>query len=198
MTRRSRLALATLLVGAILAASAQAAVAGTHPGKRLAAALVAGKKGPGGGPRRLERGIVQFAGGGSIVLRELDGSVVTIAVVPQTLIVVNKQPSTLAEIQVGFVAEVLHFGNGPAVGIKAVGLARQQRDRGAVQSVGPASFVLVTAAGPVTVSVGPTTLILLNGRPVALADLKPGDLVVAVHHGSSPATEVRALGRRAR
>jgi hypothetical protein len=198
MTRVTRVLIVTLLAGVLLALSVDvASAAPRQPDGRLAARVVLLKKFARVGPRRIERGIVQSVGNGSIVLRELDGSAVTLAVVPQTQILVNRQPATLADVQVGFVAQVLLFGNGPAVSITAVGVVRPQRDRGVVQSVGAASLVLVTASGPVTIAVGPSTLIQLNGHPAALSDLRAGDVAAAVHTGSSPASEIRAVGRRA-
>jgi hypothetical protein len=148
--------------------------------------------------RKVERGVVQSAGGTSIVLRELDGSVVTVAVVPQTQIIVNRQPAGLTSIQPGFVAEVVHFGSGPAVSIVAIGVAKPTRDRGVVQSVGSSSLVLSTSSGPVTINVGPGTTVSLNGRPAALGELRAGDLAEAAHVGASPAIEIRAVGRRGR
>jgi len=197
MTRTACTLLAVLLAAALalpataLADGDRGDKSGDHVRIRLA------KAGP-PKTRKVERGVVQSAGGGSIVLRELDGSVVTVAVVPQTQIVVNKRPGSLGEIQAGFVAEVVHFGSGPAVAISAVGVVKPTRDRGVVQSIGSSSFVLSTSSGPVTITVGPGTTIMLNGRAALLSELRPGDLAEAAHAGSSPATEIRALGRRGR
>jgi hypothetical protein len=188
------------LVAAFLVASLAlpgAALAGRHGGPPEKASLLKGGPSP-KQPRKVEQGVVQSAGAGTIVLRELDGSIVAIAVVPQTQIVLNKQPATLADIQPGFVAIVLHFGSGPAVAISAIGIVKPTRDRGVIQSVGASSFVLSTASGPVTINVGQATALLLNGRPAGIADLRAGDLAEAAHVGANPAIEIRAFGRRGR
>ena len=60
-----------------------------------------------------DRGVVQRVSPERLVLRELDGSLVTITIGPRTRVRVNGLPSTIAVIRPGFVATAVHDGNAP-------------------------------------------------------------------------------------
>ena len=63
----------------------------------------------------IDQGIVQSVGSDQIVLRALDGSVTSFAVSAATRVRLNGQPSSLANLQPGYVASVVHNGTAPAV-----------------------------------------------------------------------------------
>jgi len=173
---RTRLALLSIcLIGALLAAGAASARMGN---------LV------------VDKGIVQSVSAGQVVLRALDGSTITITVGPKTRVFLNDSPAPLSAIQPGYVAGALHDGSKPAVYVRAVGRAPLVVDKGVIMSVGSGSLVLRTPAGPVTITVGPTTTIMLNGQPASLADLRPGYAAEVAHRGSDPALQIRALGKK--
>jgi len=146
----------------------------------------------------LDRGIVQSVSAGQLVLRALDGSTITITVGPHTKVYLNDVSAPLSAIQPGYVVGALHDGSRPAVYVRAVGRAALVDDKGIIVSVSSTSLVLRTAAGPVTITVGPTTGVQVNGRPAGLADLRPGYAAEVIHRGSDPAVTIRAtrVGRK--
>ena len=173
---RTRLTLLSIfLIGALLAAGAASA--------RTAGLVV-------------DKGIVQSVSAGQVVLRALDGSTITITVGPKTRVFLNDSPAPLSAIQPGYVAGALHDGSKPAVYVRAVGRAPLVADKGVIISVSSGSLVLRTLAGPVTITVGPSTAVMLNGQPASLADLRPGYAAEVTHRGSDPALQIRALGRK--
>ena len=146
----------------------------------------------------IDRGIVQSVSSTQIVLRGLDGSTLTLAVGPRTLVLLNGQPSTLSAIQPGFAAAVAHNGSRPARAVRAFGQKRaaKQIDKGVVVSVSPSLLVLRQLDGTImSVSVNEHTQVVLDGVPASLASLKPGFLAAALHFGTAPARQVRALRR---
>src|SRR4029079_19455697 len=58
--------------------------------------------------RSTDRGVVQSIDSSQIVLRALDGGVVTYSIVPRTVVRLNGVPATIADIHPGFVARVVH------------------------------------------------------------------------------------------
>ncbi len=173
---RTRLTLLSIcLIGALLAAGAASA--------RTGGAV-------------LDRGIVQSVSAGQVVLRALDGSTITITIGPKTRVFLNDSPAPLSSIQPGYVAGALHDGGRPAVYIRAVGRAPVTVDRGVITAVSSGSLTLRTAAGPVTLTVGPTTAVMINGQPASVTDLHPGYAAEVAHRGSDPAIQIRAQGRR--
>jgi hypothetical protein len=147
----------------------------------------------------LDRGIVQSVSAGQLVLRALDGSTITITVGTHTKVYLNDAPAPLSAIQPGYVVGALHDGSRPAVYVRAVGrVAVAVVDKGIILSVSSTSLVLRTAAGPITIPVGPSTAVQLNGRSAGLADLRPGYAAEVTHRGTDPALTIRAtrVGRR--
>jgi len=162
-------------------------------------ALVAGA--PAGAARvglTTDRGIVQSVSPLQLVLRSLDGSTLVFQIRPRTVILVNGQPATVSALQAGFAATVVHDAQGRAYEIRAIGQKRAERqiDKGVVVSVSPGLLVLKQADGSVvSIQLGPRTVVTLDGLPARITDLRPGDLAAALHYGSAPAREVRALPR---
>jgi hypothetical protein len=66
-----------------------------------------------------DRGRVQQVSPSALVLRELDNSVVTIEVSPQTVVKVNGRPATLAQIKKRFQATTLRVDGGAATLVRA-------------------------------------------------------------------------------
>lgn len=144
----------------------------------------------------LDRGIVQSVSSAQVVLRALDGSTITITVGPRTRVFLNSDPAPLNAIQPGYVAGALHDGNRPAVYVRAVGRAPLVVDKGVIASVSSTSLALRTAGGVVTITVGPSTSVQLNGQSANLGDLRPGYAAEVAHRGSEPALTIRARGSR--
>ena len=144
----------------------------------------------------LDRGVVQSVSATQVVLRALDGRTITITVGPKTHVFLNDSPAPLSAIQPGYVAGALHDGARPAVYVRAVGRAPIVVDKGLIVSVSATSLVLRTGAGVVTIPIGSTTSIQLNGSPVGVGDLRPGYAAEVAHRGSEPAIQIRARGGR--
>ena len=147
---------------------------------------------------QVDRGVVQSISSSQIVLRGLDGSTLSFAIVPRTVVLLNGSPSSASAIQPGFTAQVAHTAAGKALVIRAFGKPRavKQVDKGAIVSVSSSLIVLRQADGStVSVSVGLQTSVVLNGVPASLSDLRPGYLAAVLHYGAQPAREVRAQKR---
>ena len=132
-------------------------------------------------------GIVQAIRGRVVLVRELDGRVVHVRVGPQTAVYVDGARTGIGKLEPGFVvtftgAELRASDPSPA------------GPRGTVvQSVGANAVVVTRPNGSThTIAVGPATRLLLNGRPVSLGELRPGDVLVkAVGKGKRPALALR-------
>jgi len=176
--RRWRLGLATALVLATLC------VAGTASAASAAVTI--------------DRGVVQSVSPTQIVLRELDGSSVALAVGPTTRVLLNGLPAQLGEIQPGFVAAVTHNGARPARVVRAFGRVVTVVDRGVVVSASAAQLVVRRLGGGlVTVQLVGKTIIRLNGGRATAADIRPGMLARVVHTRAGVALLVQLVGRRA-
>jgi hypothetical protein len=69
-------------------------------------------------------------------------------------------------------------------------------DRGLLVRVRPAAIVVRELDGSrVRITVSRRTVVVLDGRPAALAQLQPGDVVFVVHFGARPAARIRAFSR---
>ncbi len=72
----------------------------------------------------VDRGVVQRVAEGRLVLRALDGSVVTVAVGRRTRVFLNGTRAPLRSVEPGFVAVVTRAQNGPARTVRAFGRVR--------------------------------------------------------------------------
>jgi hypothetical protein len=80
------------------------------------------------GGETVDRGVVQSVSAEGIVLRQLDGTTIELALGTTTRFRLNGEPSWLASIRPGFVAAVVHDGEAPAVVVRAFGrFARLER-----------------------------------------------------------------------
>ena len=68
---------------------------------------------------RVDRGFIRSKANGSLVLRERDGSLVTIAVAPNAVITVRGQPAAYSALRKGMVATVIRDGDAPATEVRA-------------------------------------------------------------------------------
>jgi hypothetical protein len=131
MRRRSKalwMVAALLAVNAILlAAQPGLALPGALPnslgdyffGPKLVRADVLVKDGGALHLYRVDRGFIRSKANGSLVLRERDGSLVTIAVAPNAAITVNGQPAPYSALRRGMAATVIRDGDAPATEVRA-------------------------------------------------------------------------------
>jgi hypothetical protein len=73
----------------------------------------------------LDRGRVQSTSTSTLVLKERDGSVVTVPVSSTTKVRVNGQPGSLSDVQVGFLAVTVRVDGGAAKRVHAFDPARR-------------------------------------------------------------------------
>ncbi len=148
------------------------------------------------GERTIDGGIVQSVGSGQIVLRSLDGSVVSFAVSPRTRVKVNGVRASLRDIGPGFVARVVHDGAAPAMLVQAFGAATTATDRGIVTALTKSAVTLRTTGGAsVTVQLDGSTRYRFLGLPGRRFFARPGAVVAVTHAADGPATVVNVLKR---
>lgn len=83
----------------------------------------------------------------------------------------------------------LAFAAPAAAGVRDV-------DRGVVLRVRPHMIVLLELDGSrARIPVSPRTIVLLDGRPAQLADLRRGDIAFVLHFKHRPALRIRAFSR---
>ncbi|HZT15548.1 MAG TPA: hypothetical protein VFA19_06325 [Gaiellaceae bacterium] len=69
-------------------------------------------------------------------------------------------------------------------------------DRGVVLRVRPHAILIQELDGSrARIVVTPRTVIVLDGRPATLSELRRGDVVFVVHVGRRPARQIRAFSR---
>ena len=129
------------------------------------------------------------------MLRALDGSVVSFAVSSATRVKLNGVQVSLADIQPGFVASVVHRGRAPATVIRAFGKPATVTDRGVVTALDKTAITLRTAAGAtISVPLDAGTRFRL-GEPGKRAFARPGALVAVQHAADGAARIVNVLKR---
>jgi hypothetical protein len=163
----------------------------------LATLVLAGTASAGLRDLTVDRGVVQSVSGTQIVLRELDGSSVTLTVNGTTRVLLNGSPAQLTDIRPGFVAAVAHNGARPARVIRAFGRVATNVDRGVIASVSARQFVLRRADGSLlTLRITPSTRVRLNGFPATPAAIRPGRLARVTYAPDGKAKLVQLAGRR--
>ena len=116
---------ALLLVNAILLAaqpgwSALPGSLGSYFfGPKLVRAEVLGKDAGALHVYRVDRGVIRSKAGGSLLLREGDGTVVTIAVAPSATITIGGQAAPYSALRRGMVATVIREGDAAATEVRA-------------------------------------------------------------------------------
>jgi hypothetical protein len=159
----------------------------------VAAAALAAASAVAAGNRVVERGIVQSVEPSQVVLRALDGTDVTIAVGPATRVRLNGQPTMLASILRGYVAEAVTAGNGPAIVIRAFGRIEQGVEIGRLVRMRPRALVVRSDAGTVRIGLGARTRVWRAGKVVRVRTLRPGMRVQVVRGPSGGARVVLVL-----
>ena len=163
----------------------------------LASLVLAGTAGAGLRDLTIDRGIVQSVSASQIVLRELDGSTVSLAVDSATLVLLNGSPAQLTDIQPGFVAAVAHNRAQPARAVRAFGRLAANVDRGVIASVSGRQFVLRLVDGSsLTLHITARTRVRLNGSAATPAAIRPGRLARVTHTVDGKAQLVQLIGRR--
>jgi hypothetical protein len=163
----------------------------------LASLALAGTAGAAPRDLTIDRGVVQSVSATQIVLRELDGSLVALAVNGATQVLVNGSPAQLADIQPGFVAAVAHNGSRPARIVRAFGRVAATVDRGTIASVSPGQLVLRRADGSLlTLRITTATRVRLNGLPATPAAIRRGQLARVTYLPGGNAKLVQLVGRR--
>ena len=143
-----------------------------------------------------DRGIVQSVGAGQIVLRALDGSVVSFTVSPATRVKLNGVRASLANVRPGSVASVVHDGSAPAVVIRAFGRPVTVTERGVVIALTRTAITLRAGGGAtVTVSLDTNTRFRFLGSAARRFLARPGAIVAVTHPVDGPATVVNVLER---
>ncbi len=69
--------------------------------------------------RQIDKGVVVSVSPTLLVLRGLDGTLVSVSVNAQTQVTLNDAYATLSELRPGFLAAALHFGPAPAKSVAA-------------------------------------------------------------------------------
>jgi hypothetical protein len=143
-----------------------------------------------------DSGVVQSVSPTALNLRELDGTVVSLAVGPATRVRVNGKPARLEDVRPGFVATVLHIGAQPAVAVRAFGKIPVLVDRGVVTSLSPGTIALRREDGTtVTVPLDGATKFRRLGVAARRAAARPGAVVAVTHPDGGTARVVNVLRR---
>ena len=146
--------------------------------------------------RITDRGVVQSIDSSQIVLRALDGAVVTYSIVPGTVVRLNGAPAAIADIRPGFVARVVHDARAHALVIAAFGAPVTTTDRGVVTVISRNAITLrVAGGGGLTVALNAGTRFKFRGAPARRALVRPGAQVAVTHAADAPATVVNVLKR---
>ncbi len=145
----------------------------------------------------VDRGVVQSADSMELVLRALDGTVVTYTVTPRTRVRVNRERAAIADVAPGYVATVRHDRKMRALLVEAVGTpAGTTTDRGMVTALTRTSITLRAAdGGTLTVMLDRRTRFRLFGRAAGWRVARPGTLVTVAHAPDAPALVVNVLKR---
>ena len=70
---------------------------------------------------RIDRGVLRGKPAGALVLRERDGTLVTIAVAPTAAVTMGGHPTSLGALRRGMTLTVIRDGDAPAIEVRAGG-----------------------------------------------------------------------------
>jgi len=140
---------------------------------------------------QIDRGVVQTVSPTRLVLRELDGSLVGIAVGPATRVRVNGLASSIDIVRPGFVATAVHDGDAPAAVIRAFGRVPVTSERGIVVAVAARRLTFRTASGPnLVLRITARTRIRVRVRPATVAALRPGRVADVTYTAAGEALRI--------
>jgi hypothetical protein len=182
-----------------LAASAAAAgppASSLPPGWSHAAVNVVGPKGQ-AHTVIYDRGKVTAVGSLTLTLKELDGSVVMVAVAPNAAVKLNGAPATLAQVQAGDSATTMGIDGAPATQLEATSPPQPPvNTQGRVLAVSSSSLTLKEQNGTVvTIQVAPNASVKVNGQSAQLSQIQPGFSATTAAVGDLPAKAVRSNGK---
>jgi len=148
-------------------------------------------KGP---PARSGQGIVLSVSARAVVLKELDGSTVSVPVDAKTRVLVDGKPASLRAVKPGFVAVAKWRAGKATQELQALNAT----DVAVVESVSADAVVVQEARGStVTIPVDAKTRVFVDGKPASLRAVKPGYYTVVTNvkgsKGNKPASELRFL-----
>ena len=144
----------------------------------------------------VDEGVVQSVGQGQLVLKALDGSVLTFTVTAGTKVRLNGTPAAVTAIAPGFVATVVHDKRAVASQIRAFGTLTPVTARGVVAAVTPRAITVRVAGGAtLTLKVDRTTRFRFKGQPVGRGLARPGATVAITHAADQTALVVNVLKR---
>lgn len=134
-------------------------------------------------------GIVQSVGAEAVVVRELDGSTVSIPVAASTRVFVDGRRASLRDVGPGFVASASWKAAKAAAELQSFDPSASVA---VVQSVSAHAVVVTDGAGStITIRVTPKTRVLVDGKPTSIGAVEAGDSLVM--NGGKPASELRFL-----
>jgi len=147
---------------------------------------------------------VQAVSAGAIVLRQLDGSTVSISVGSGTQVFVDGKKASLSDVKAGYIASAAWKAGGAARVLQTFDLSARHPVRvGVVGSVSAGAVVVretgaTAAAGgaTVTIAVNAKTRVLIDGKPAKLTAVAAGYTVVIAANdpkAGRPAHELRFL-----
>jgi hypothetical protein len=147
---------------------------------------------------QIDQGVVQSIAGGTVILKELDGSAVSIPVDQGTVILVDGRQGDLRNVKPGFVAIAKWKPGGTAQLLQAFNLSPQSGEGIAtVRSLRPNAVIVTAADGStVTIHTNANTRVLIDGKQATLRGVKAGFTLVttaATTRGHKPASELRFL-----
>jgi hypothetical protein len=148
------------------------------------------------GPVRGGNGIVQSIRPHAVVVRQLDGRVLRVPVGPRTTVFVDGVRSSLDQVKPGFVVTFAVRAGRAALEVRARSIPAPSpvSTVTVVQSVTADAVVVTRPNGStVTIAVGARTNVLLNGAPVTIADVRPGDVLVKIGGAGSGKKPARVL-----
>jgi len=207
---------AAAIVAAVTAAASQATPAGPPPGKTQATTVPAKANGNGNGgsppatPGKgngdghghgspssgSTEGIVQSVSASGLVLRQLDGSEVRIAVTAKTRVFVDGRRSGIRGVRPGFVVSAA-WTAGKARVLQTFDPSSSAVEVGVVHAVTAHTIVVRrNNGGTVTIRIGGSTRLLLDGSATTLSAVRAGYTVVFTAADASrgkPAVELRFL-----
>ena len=130
----------------------------------------------------------------SLTLTEKDGTVATIPVAPDAVVMVDKQPGSFSQIQPGYSATTVQTGSAPAAHVYATSPPPPPvHNSGRVMAVDASSITLRQADGTtVTIQVASDATVLVGGQPSSLSAIQPGFHATTTSQGSAPARRVTA------
>jgi hypothetical protein len=149
-------------------------------------------------PSGAGEGIVQSVSASAIVLRELDGSTVSVPVASSTHVFVDGKRASLRDVKVGFVASGTWKVGKPATLLQAFDSSGKHAvSVGVVDSVTTGVLVVTGIGGTkVSIPVDAKTRVFLDGKAATLAAVKPGYTVAITakdSKGGKPAHELHFL-----